>query len=226
VPIPVNSRPISRRSARTLVFEQLRDWIETGVIEPGEVIRDGEVAERLGVSRTPVREALQKLEHQGAIVVVPGKETRVAAASGADAELLYPPVAVLHALATELATPRITSRHIEAMKDANERMLEAFERGDYVGAREADVELHAVFLQLADNAYLTSALEALQIHVRRLEVLYFSHFGGARSSYLDHLELIDAVTAGDALRASEIVRNNYRLPVSTGDSAPAGDAAP
>jgi len=210
VPIPVNPPQIERRSARTLVFEQLRQWIEDGVLEPGEVIRDGEVAERLGVSRTPVREALQKLEHQGAIEVIPGRVTRVAAASREDTELVYPPMAALQALAAELGTPHATPRDIERMEGANERMLAAVERGNAAAARKADVEFHAVLVRLARNPFLTSAIDALQIHCRRLETLYFSHAAPARTSYREHKELIGAVAAHDAAKAKAIVLRNVQ----------------
>ena len=123
--VPKNLRPILRQSARTLVFKQLRQWIAEGVFTPDEALNDKEIASALGVSRTPVREALQMLEQQGAVVTTPGRHTRVRSASPRDARLVYPPLSALEALAAELGTSRATSEDVFRMIEANERLRSA-----------------------------------------------------------------------------------------------------
>ena len=112
VPLPASMEKIARPSMRSLVFEQLRTLIETGGLGPGEVIRDYEVARRLGVSRTPVREALQRLEQQGAVEALPGRVTRVVDLSRDDAPLVYAPLSALEELAAEVATPLATKEDL------------------------------------------------------------------------------------------------------------------
>jgi DNA-binding GntR family transcriptional regulator len=215
MPLPVNPKPIARRTARNQVFVQLREWIEDGVLRAGEVIRDAEIAEHLGVSRTPVREALQKLEHQAIVEVIPGKHTRVASARKEDAELVYPPMAALQALAAEIATPLATSDDLEAMKQANKHMLSAAKANRATAARRADIELHNVLVQRADNPHISSAIETLQMHCRRLETLYFRHAAPAQRSYREHSELIKAVAAHDAARAKDLTWENVRRFIPT-----------
>jgi DNA-binding GntR family transcriptional regulator len=208
MPVPTETAPIERRSARHTVFDKLRDWIEEGVLEPGEVIKDAEIAASLGVSRTPVREALQMLERHGAVQMLPGRLTRVTPITPEDVALLYAPLAALHGVAAELGTAHATARDVETMTEHNERLLAAIGDHDPIAARNADREFHGVLLRLAANPYLATAIEPLLIHARRLETLYFRGSRPARESYEEHKLIIRAVSDGDAPRAAEITRHN------------------
>src|ERR1700733_8234926 len=94
MPVPEVAQ-LDRRLARTEVFDRLRTWIEDGQLEPGEVIKDIELAAVLGVSRTPVREALQMLEQHGLVETRPGRPTRVTETTIEDVARVYAPLAVL-----------------------------------------------------------------------------------------------------------------------------------
>src|SRR5919106_3146649 len=120
MPVPSLPAPLDRRPARHLVYEHLRTWIESGELAPGEVIKDTDIAQAMGMSRTPVREALQMLERDGSVEMLPGRLTRVTAISPDDITSLYAPLAALHGVASELATPR----------------AEPSERGDSAAAAE------------------------------------------------------------------------------------------
>jgi DNA-binding GntR family transcriptional regulator len=209
MPVPTEAAPIDRRSARHSVLEQIRGWIEEGILEPGEVIKDAEIAEQLGVSRTPVREALQMLEQHGAVEMLPGRMTLVTKVTAQDVALLYAPLSALHGLAAEIATPRATPRDIEAMTECNERLCAAIDTHRAVDARDADRDFHEIILRLAANPYLLSALEPLQIHERRLETLYFKDDVPGRESYQEHMRIISAVRKGDARTAGELTRHNF-----------------
>ena len=209
MPVPLETRPIDRRTARASVFAQLRRWIEDGVLEPGEVIRDGEIAARLGVSRTPVREALQALEQHGAVETLPGRSTRVTSITREDVALLYAPLAALHGLAAEIGTPYATTTDIDAMSEDNERLSAALDADDPLAARDADGDFHTILLRLAANPYLDAAIEPLLLHARRLEALYFRGVALGRKSYDDHQRIIEAVTAGDTKAARDLTTQNF-----------------
>jgi DNA-binding GntR family transcriptional regulator len=209
MPVPTETVPINRRSARHEVLDHIRRWIEEGILEPGEVIKDAEIAEQLGVSRTPVREALQILEQHGAVEMLPGRMTRVTNVTPEDVALLYAPLAILHGLAAELGTPHATEGDIAAMTECNERLKAAVGARKAVDAREADREFHEVILRLAGNPYLESAIEPLQIHARRLETLYFRDSAPGMRSYEEHKRIIGAVGKGDAQTAAELTRQNF-----------------
>jgi DNA-binding GntR family transcriptional regulator len=208
--MPTEVSPIDRRSARAAVFERLASWIEEGLLAPGEVVKDGELAERLGVSRTPVREALQMLEQRGLVEMKPGRLTRVTDATLEDVALVYAPLSALQALAAELGAPKASAQNIEEMKDHNARLLAAIEAKDPVGAREADREFHEVLLHLAANPYLVNAIEPMLQHIRRLETLYFRDEKPGHESYKEHQRIIAAVAAGDTAAARETTRQNFQ----------------
>lgn len=209
MPIPDKVPQITRVSARALVFEQLREWIEDGTLAPGETFTESEIAERLGVSRTPVREALQMLSQIGVLQTEPSRHSRVVEADPNDAALLYPPLAALVALAVEVATPRVTEADLRAMAEANERLLEAVRRGDALAARKADDDFHGVLIERAGNPYLTSVIDLLHVHSRRLDTLYFTHVGPSHQSYEEHTEILEAVRKKEVERAAEATRRNF-----------------
>ena len=108
MPVPQGSGVIHRKSARQAVYETVCDWIITGVLEPGEKILDSELGEYFSVSRTPVREALQLLQSQKLVLVMPGRATVVAPLDTQDIEKCYRPLADLEALAAEIACGKLT----------------------------------------------------------------------------------------------------------------------
>ena len=209
MPLPAQQATIDRRSARSAVYDQVRTWIEDGVLQPGETLKDADIAELLGVSRTPVREALQMLEQIGVVEMQPGKLTRVTPIALEDVAQLYVPLAALHAVAAELGTPRAGKREIAEMRKHNAALLAAVDAGDHVRARDADRDFHAVLLRLADNQYLMTAIEPLLIHGRRLEALYFREVGPAHASHADHERIVAAVESGDASAAQALMRTNF-----------------
>jgi DNA-binding GntR family transcriptional regulator len=189
--------------------------VETGVLQPGEVLKDVEIASRLGVSRTPVREALQMLEQLGIVQILPGSKTRIAPTAPEDLSQVYEPLAALQALAAALGTRFATNDHVRELHLANEKMLAAVLLSDPISARNADDEFHRVLVRLSGNKYLEQAIEPLLLHVRRLENTYFAERGPALESYRQHEQIITAVAANDAIAASDFTRENflrYRLP--------------
>jgi DNA-binding GntR family transcriptional regulator len=195
------------------VFERLRDWIETGVLAPGEILRDYEIADRLGTSRTPVREALQMLELLNAVETTPSRHTRVSSPSPQDAEILLPPFAALHAVAVENAAGRIDEGLLAELHGQNERLLAAARGGDAVSARAADEAFHSALVERAENRFIDLALAQLRLHWRRYNGLYFTHIAPSEKSFEEHREIIAALREGDGSRAAELTRRNLLRPI-------------
>jgi DNA-binding GntR family transcriptional regulator len=129
---------------------------------------------------------------------------------------------MLQAFAAEVATPRARAGDVDELRRRNAALLEAIQKLDGAGARAADRAFHRVFQRLAGNRYLTSAIEPLEMHVHRLETAYFTHEQPGRESYVEHEAIIEAVAAGDAMRARDLVRANYQRfldPATAGASA-------
>ena len=191
------------------VFDQLRGWIEDGALAPAELVKDVDIARRLGVSRTPVREALQMLEQLGLVETEPSRHTRVADTDPTHAALIYPPLAALLVESVDRAAPMATVADFAAMDAANERLLHAIERVDPDAARAADNAFHSVLITRAANPYLTAAIDMLRVHSRRLDALYFTHDRPSHLSYQEHIDILEALKARDYGAAKQLTRQNF-----------------
>ncbi len=208
MPVPESRAALDRDLLRDRAYQTLRDAIVDGTLAPGERLRDAELTRWLGLSRTPVREALSRLEQDGLVETAPQRFTRVAPLDRRAAREAFPIVATLHALAAELAVPRLTASDYADMLDANERFGGALRNNRVELALAADDDFHAVFVTASANAELPRALDRLMPGVRRLERLRFGSLSG-RASVRQHDEIVRLATAGDAAATAAHVRDNW-----------------
>jgi DNA-binding GntR family transcriptional regulator len=240
MPVPVNSAPIGRLRARELVVERLRAWIVDGELAPGEVVKDTEVATTLGVSRTPVREALLQLEREGLIESQPGRWTRVALLDARLAEQVYAVIVALEGLSAALAAERLAgdaAAQLAPIAAAQERFAAAVARyaatqapDDLRAVRAADDGFHESVLRGADNGPLADALLPLRARARRFEIWYFGQAPTLNAaSVAEHELVLDALRAGDATRAGDAMRHNFTRTVRAiagVEQATVGEGAP
>src|SRR5699024_3572020 len=116
MPIQIDHSRPTRKSAKESAFNQLQQWIIDGTLHPGQKLNDSELAEALGVSRTPIRESLQLLEAQGFVKMYPGKATQVTEVEKDSLNDLLPTLAALQALSAELAIANITDQTIHLLR--------------------------------------------------------------------------------------------------------------
>ena len=145
-------RPVQRTLLRDRAYEAIRDAIVAGEIEPGAVVRDADLAERLGLSRAPVREAFSRLVDEGLLESKPQSYTRVTPVVAADVRDAAAVVGAMHELAARVAVPRLFAADVQAMRAANERFAAAVGAGDVDGALRADDDLHDVLVRVAATA--------------------------------------------------------------------------
>src|SRR4051812_14827607 len=167
MPVPERDTTSPRTLLRDTAYARLRDAILDGTLAPGEQLRDADLVAWLRLSRTPIREALARLEQQGLVESAPNRWTRVAPIHRDDARDAFQVVAALHALAAELALPDIGRHELRFMRTANRDFATALRHGDVDEAIEADDAFHGVFLAVAANAELERTLERLMPRVRR-----------------------------------------------------------
>ena len=200
--------PIARRSLSADVYEMLLEAIVSGELAPGQRIRDRELAERLSVSRMPVREALKRLEDEGLVETVPSLETRVAPVRPEQAAQAFPVIAALHALAARLGVPALTDDDVAEMERLDGERAAALAARDVVAAIAADDAFHGVVLRRSGNLELARALARLMPHVRRLDVLHFSALADADFES-DHDAILAACRRRDGHLAGELVEANF-----------------
>lgn len=199
---------VPRRLLRDEAYEVLRAAIVRGELAPGQVVRDGELAEQVGLSRTPVREALARLAEEGLIESKPNAYTRVTPLSRRDCREAFVLLQALHVLAVREAVPRLTDDDLAAMRAANADFASALRAEDVDAALAADDALHGVLVTAADNRTLGATLERLVPRIRRLERLRFASLP-ARGSVRLHDRIIAACAAGDVERAAALTNDNW-----------------
>ena len=208
MPIPTDVPAIDRQPLRDGIYRRLRDAIVDGTFAPGEQLRDGELAAWLGVSRTPIREALLRLADAGLVVAQPGRSTTVSSLDMRAIRDARDVVAAMHELAVREAIGSLTETDLEVMREANRRFRSAIERGDVEAALRADDELHGVPVAVAANRALTAVLEQFTPVLRRAERLRFSSQEG-RASLARHEQLIQLCAAGDADAAATVAFETF-----------------
>lgn len=201
-------KPIKRSSFRDEVYETLKKAIIMLEFEPGQRLNDKELAEDFGISRTPVREALKRLEDEGLVQSIPGSATRVALLNIEEAKHAFTVVAVLHSLAARLAVPLLTEREIKALEASNEALRISLEQYDVAKAIEADESFHGVFLKATGNPEIVMALERIVPKIHRLEISQFGSLKGLQSVE-QHEQIIFSCQKGDSEETARLVEQNW-----------------
>ncbi|SDF78202.1 GntR family transcriptional regulator [Sporomusa acidovorans] len=211
MPIPENFTAPNRISAKERAFNQIQEWIIDGTLQPKEKLNDADLAESLGVSRTPIREALQLLAVQGFVEMQPGVATQVTSINKEDISKILPPLAVLQALAAELATPVLSQHNIDSLRQINSEFSQAIGEGNYYSALKMDEQFHEVIVDVVRNPYLNNTITMLQAHVRRL--FFHKSIILTPDSIEEHEAILRAFECQDSETASRIARNNWLRPI-------------
>ncbi len=193
---------------RDSVFVRIRDAIIDGTLEPGERLVDGELSGWLGVSRTPIREALARLDAAGLVETKPGRYTIVSPIDPrtlADAQQV---TAAMNELAVRTAVPLLTEDDLTGMRTANQTFAEALRAGDVAAAVAADDAFHRIPVDRAGNAAIRTVLDQYTPVLRRVERIRFASLRG-RDSVAQHARIIAFAEAGDAEAAAAETRKNW-----------------
>lgn len=208
MPIPAAEGVRRRTLLRDHAYESLRDAIVDGTLAPGERLRDTELESWLGISRTPIREALLRLERAGLVRSEPGRQTIVAPVDLASTLGSQQVAAAMHELAARLAVPRLEEDDLVALEQAHDGFAQALEQEDVPAAIRHDDAFHDVFVQRSGNPVVGEVLERVVPVLRRVERLRFTSLAG-RDSVAQHGRILDAARAGDAEGAAGASRDNW-----------------
>lgn len=198
-----------RTLLRDTAYEVIRDAIVRADLPPGAVVSNAAVAEQLGLSRAPVRDALARLADEGLVETKPQSYTRVTPLVLKEVRDAAEVVRAMHELAARAAVPLLTAGHIEALRAANRRFAAATAAGDVDAALEFDDELHGVLVGVCGNRAVAATIERYTPLIRRLERRQFSS-ARAERSVQRHDELIAACAAGDVGQASQVTAQIWR----------------
>jgi DNA-binding GntR family transcriptional regulator len=210
MPLPESELKMPRILARDNAYGRLRGWIIEGTLQPGEVLRDQDIASAFGVSRTPVREALRRLEDEGFVETALNRWTRVTPLDFTKALESYTIIEVLELLALELAFPGMTRDDLQRMSSANRAMHKAAENRNPPDAVKADEDFHEVWIGRANNSELFALIEQLKRKIRRVELAYFDAASRADESFREHTAIIKALRRRSLSKACLALQSNWR----------------
>lgn len=191
---------------REVVFQTLRTAILRGDLEPGERLMEIHLASRLGVSRTPIREAIRMLELEGLVVMLPRKGAQVAEMTAESLRDVMEVRESLEALAVELAVIRMTEGDLEHLKTAEARFQEALEHGDPVEIADSDEHYHDVIYASTGNGRLVQILYNLRLHMYRYRLEYIRDEKSRAILRKEHEQILDGLTKRDPEEALKAVR--------------------
>lgn len=189
---------------RDVVFNTLRQAILRGELQPGERLLEIHLADKLGVSRTPIREAIRKLELEGLVLMIPRKGAVVAEITEKSLRDVLEVRRALEELAMKLACEKILDEEIEELKVAAKEFEDALKTGDVTVYAEADVKFHDIIYRTTDNQRLIQLLYNLREQMYRYRVEYLKRDDSHDTLLAEHqyiIETLEKRNADEAIKA-------------------------
>ncbi|WP_132243272.1 GntR family transcriptional regulator [Marinisporobacter balticus] len=196
------------RPLRDVVFENLRNAILNGDLKPSERLMEVQIAEQLGVSRTPVREAIRKLELEGLVIMVARKGAYVADVSIKDILDVLEVRSVLEGLAASLAAERMAEEELEKLELISYHFKRCLESGDTDGMIEKDMQFHDAILYSTRNAKLIQISQGLQEQVQRFRITYFVEYNQSKEVLSEHQQILESIANRDAEKAQKAAQHH------------------
>lgn len=191
---------------RDVVFNTLRQAILTGELKPGERLMEIHLANKLGVSRTPIREAIRKLELEGLVTMIPRRGAEVAQITEKSMSDVLEVRRAVDALCVELACERITDGELEALKEACKGFEEAVNSGDVKKIAQADVAFHDIIVRATGNQRLVQLVNTLSEQMYRYRFEYIKDVSQHQSLVEEHSVIYESLLKKDKQTASEAAK--------------------
>ena len=187
----------NHKPLREIVYEELKRQIMIGEIPPGTRMMEVELADDMGVSRTPIREAIRKLEKEGLVSIEPRRGAYASEISIKDMVDVLEVREFLEGMAAGLASKRITEEETEAIKHAVEAYRDAVESGNTEEIIREDEIFHKLIVDCSGNKTLIQMINQVQELALRFRYIYYEDFSRYKNMPNEHQEILDAVLSGD-----------------------------
>lgn len=191
---------------RDVVFNTLRQAILTGELKPGERLMEIHLANKLGVSRTPIREAIRKLELEGLVIMIPRRGAEVAQITKRSLKDVLEVRRALDALCVELACDRISEEELEQLNQACIRFEEAVKTKNTKQIAHADVALHDIILMATGNTRLISLVNNLAEQMYRYRFEYIKDENWHAKLVQEHRMIYESIVKKDKKTAAELAK--------------------
>lgn len=204
-------RQLERRNLAAEVAAQLRGSIASGALPPGTRLIETELADKLGVSRGPLREALRVLEAEGLVQSQPGKGASVAEISKKDIQELYSLRLVLESEALRLAIQNADASDLEILEGRLGALMDAAESGDHAAVLDCDLEFHRQIWRLSNHGRLESYLREIAMQVKMYIAVQTSLYDDLVAGISDHRLLLQAIQEQDEAEGLRILQQHFRV---------------
>jgi DNA-binding GntR family transcriptional regulator len=205
------STPIARSVLSEQVSKVIVEGLLAGRFHPGDRLVENDLAALLGVSRSPIREALTELSQRGVVEREPGRGCRLRQWSAADLEELFAVRALLEGYAARLAATRYGREQDKAFARVIANMERAATRSDYARMIDLDLEFHLLLWTCAGNRLLLHVLEGLSQQFRLFLTLNWKFHGGLENVADNHRVIVEAIASGDPVRADTALHAHVRV---------------
>lgn len=202
----LEAAPITRRSLHDEVVTRVRDLIIEGALEPGLRIHEGQLCDKLGISRTPLREALKVLAAEGLVELLPNRGAIVRKPTSPEVLDTLVVIGALEALAAEYACRNASDAEITALRQVHQRMLMHYEARDRLEYFKLNQSIHTAIVRLSANSTLVATHDTLQARIKRVRFMGNDRDEQWQHSIAEHEEMIAALEARDAMRLGAVLR--------------------
>lgn len=189
---------------RDIVFQNLRTAILRGDFQPGERLMENQLADKMGVSRTPIREAIRKLELEGLVIMVPRKGAEVANITEKDIRDVLEVRATLEGLAIKLACENMDPKDIKQLERVNNEFIKAVKAKQTDIVVKKDIAFHDIIFEASGNEKLIQILNNLREQIYRYRMEYVYHIADHNQLVKEHLKIVDALKSKDQELATEL----------------------
>lgn len=200
---------------RDVVFNTLRQAILRGELKPGERLMEIQLANKLGVSRTPIREAIRKLELEGLVLMIPRRGAEVAEITEKSLRDVLEVRDALEKLAVDLACDRISKEDIQRLRDAAEEFHQVLKQGDVTEYAEADVRFHDIIYLATENQKLIQLLYNLREQMYRYRVEYLKRKEAHETLLAEHEHIINCLEKRDKEAAKIAISTHIKNQAKT-----------
>ncbi|KAA0256931.1 GntR family transcriptional regulator [Deferribacter autotrophicus] len=203
--ISIDNAPLSEKIAETI-----RDYILKGVLKPGERLTEPKLSDILGISRTPIREALRILEMDGFVTIIPRRGAVVTDVTDKDVDEIFVLKIRLESLAARLAVENMLDADIDKLRDINAKLERFNENKNVAGLIKANSDFHDFFIRKSENQRLIKFLESLQSQFKRATAYSFTEAGRIVSVIEEHKEIVEAFEKRDVNLVEKLVERHIQ----------------
>lgn len=199
-----------KNSLTSRVFRQVEREILDGTLAPGSALTEMKLSQQLGVSRTPVREALFQLEQEGLVNIIPNKGAVVVGITKKDIEDIYTIRMQIEGLASKWAAERITPQETKRLKEIVELEMFYAKRGDILQSRNLDTTFHSALYDASGSKPLKNTLKAFHNYIGKARETSFGSGGRALISAIEHMRILEAIQKGDGGLAESLTNQHIK----------------